>query len=181
MGNFPALPGLYKILFLYLEPASTITPAFLTWFYPGAAWFHHQLIPSSDPFPKILESRTAMLVWQLGNCYLLLGLLSSLVFRAVRDTLPGNPTAQERILGASLLAMAIADVFLTIIIFSIAATVIGLPSAVRYTPYTWNATTHGNISFVVVLLMFRIAWFLGIGRQTYYFGKPKNTNIQKNL
>jgi hypothetical protein len=42
--------------------------------------------------------------------YLLLGMLSSLVFRAIRDALPGNPAAQERILGASLLAMAIADV-----------------------------------------------------------------------
>jgi hypothetical protein len=41
--------------------------------------------------------------------YLLLGMLSSLVFRAIRDALPSNPAAQERILGASLLAMAIAD------------------------------------------------------------------------
>ncbi len=42
--------------------------------------------------------------------YLLLGMLSSLVFRAVRDALPDNPVAQERILGASLFAMAVADV-----------------------------------------------------------------------
>ena len=42
--------------------------------------------------------------------YLLLGMLSSLVFRAIRDALPGNPAAQERILAASLLALAIADV-----------------------------------------------------------------------
>ena len=42
--------------------------------------------------------------------YMLLGLLSSFVFRAVRDALPDNPAAQERILGASFLAMAIADV-----------------------------------------------------------------------
>jgi hypothetical protein len=42
--------------------------------------------------------------------YLLLGMLSSLVFRAIRDALPGNPAAQERIIGASLLAMALADV-----------------------------------------------------------------------
>lgn len=41
---------------------------------------------------------------------MLLGLLSSIVFRAVRDTLPNDPAAQERILGASLLALAIADV-----------------------------------------------------------------------
>lgn len=37
-------------------------------------------------------------------------MLSSLVFRAVRDALPGNPAAQERIIGASLFAMAVADV-----------------------------------------------------------------------
>lgn len=37
-------------------------------------------------------------------------MLSSLVFRAVRNALPGNPEAQERIIGASLFAMAVADV-----------------------------------------------------------------------
>ena len=42
--------------------------------------------------------------------YLLLGMLSSLVFRAARDALPDNPAAQERIIGASLFAMAVADV-----------------------------------------------------------------------
>jgi len=42
--------------------------------------------------------------------FFLLGLLSSLVFRAVRDTLPNNPAGQERLIGASLLALAIADV-----------------------------------------------------------------------
>ena len=42
--------------------------------------------------------------------YFLLGLVSSLVFRAVRDTLPNDPRAQERILGASFLALGIADV-----------------------------------------------------------------------
>lgn len=67
-----------------------------------------------------------MAVLQMGNCeqstpllsdaeidfigYFLLGLISSLVFRAVRDTLPNNPMAQERILGASFLALGIADV-----------------------------------------------------------------------
>ena len=34
------------------------------------------------------------------------------MFRAVRDTLPNNPTAQERILGASFTALALADVSL---------------------------------------------------------------------
>ena len=75
-----------------------------------------------------------MAMWQLTNCryiehefvaecdntllltvlfilgYFLLGLSSSLVFRAVRDALPNNAIAQERILGASLLVLGIGDV-----------------------------------------------------------------------
>ena len=43
-------------------------------------------------------------------------MLSSLVFRAVRDALPGNPIAQERIIGASLFAMGVADVSSTSIL-----------------------------------------------------------------
>lgn len=42
--------------------------------------------------------------------YMLLGLLESLGFRAVKDALPDNPKAQERIIGASLFSMAVADV-----------------------------------------------------------------------
>jgi len=41
---------------------------------------------------------------------MLLGLISSIVFRAVRDTLRNDPVAQERIIGAALTALAIADV-----------------------------------------------------------------------
>lgn len=102
-------------------------PTFMAWAVPGAAWFHHELIPSASSVPLALDPRTTMAIWQLGNCmfplsplwhflsqcfrgYMLLGLLSSFVFRAVRDALPNNPAAQERILGASFLAMAIADV-----------------------------------------------------------------------
>lgn len=44
--------------------------------------------------------------------YLLLGLISSLVFRAIRDALPNDRVAQERIVGASLTALALADVSL---------------------------------------------------------------------
>ncbi|KAF8270974.1 hypothetical protein EI94DRAFT_1569512 [Lactarius quietus] len=170
MSDFPALPGVYKGLFLYIEPASTILPAVLIWFTPGAAWFHHELIPAPGESPDSLEARTRMAIWQLGNCYLLLGMLSSFVFRAIRDALPGNPIGQERILGASLLAMAIADT-LTSACFSIIASFIGLPDSLKYRPDLWNPTTHGNISFVIILLLFRVAWFLGIGRTRYYFGQ----------
>jgi hypothetical protein len=43
--------------------------------------------------------------------YFLLSLMSSLVFRAVRDSVP-NPVSQERLVGAVLKVLAIADVSL---------------------------------------------------------------------
>jgi len=167
MSDFPALPGFYKLTYLYIEPASTILPSVLAWFFPGAEWFHHGLIPSAAPSPPagFLDARTRMAIWQLGNCYLLLGLISSFVFRAVRDALPNNPTAQERILGASFTALALADV--THIIWSW----VGLPDDLKYNPLAWNSMTHGNISFVIVLLSGRLAWFMGIGRTRYYYGQ----------
>lgn len=42
--------------------------------------------------------------------YLLLGMLEGFGLRAIRDVLPGNPIAQERLAGTILTAMAIADV-----------------------------------------------------------------------
>ncbi|KAH9981835.1 hypothetical protein BJV74DRAFT_853170 [Russula compacta] len=171
--DFPALPGVYKTLFLYIEPVSTILPAILIWFTPGAAWFHHELIPAPQESFTSIDARTHMAIWQLGNCYLLLGMLSSLVFRAIRDALPGNPAAQERILGASLLAMATADAT------HIAASFIGLPDSLKYHPELWNPMTHGNISFVIVLLFVRVAWFLGVGRTRYYFGQRSSLSRTK--
>ncbi|GJJ13873.1 hypothetical protein Clacol_008130 [Clathrus columnatus] len=88
---------------------STISPAFLAWIFPGPLWFHSELIPLPNALTS-LDERTKMAIWQLGNCYFLLGLISSLVFRAVRDALPNNPVAQEKIVQATLTALAIADV-----------------------------------------------------------------------
>lgn len=146
----------------------------MTHIYPGPAWFHYQLIPSDAPIPTSLDPRSTMAIWQLGNCYMLLSMLSSFVFRAVRDAIPENPAEQERILGASLFAMAVADVT------HIIATFVGLPDELRYSPHLWNSMTHGNITTVVVLLAGRIAWFMGIGRKRYYFGQPKYSKSAKS-
>ena len=44
---------------------------------------------------------------------------------------------------------------LTTVVSSIAVSFVGLPDALRYHPELWNPATHGNISFVIVLLLFR--------------------------
>lgn len=42
----------------------------MAWVFPGAEWFHHELIPSKDSaLPAgFLDPRTSMAIWQLGNC-----------------------------------------------------------------------------------------------------------------
>jgi hypothetical protein len=105
--------------------------------------------------------------------YMLLGLISSLVFRAIRDALPHDPVSQERIMGACFTALAFADVT------HIVATLICLPEGLKYSPGKWNPMTHGNISFVVVLFLLRMAWFFGIGRTRYYYGQQSKPDQAK--
>jgi hypothetical protein len=64
---FPVLEGYYRILFLYVEPATMLFPAFLLWFFPGALWFHNELIPGVEPATS-LDPRAKMAIWQLANC-----------------------------------------------------------------------------------------------------------------
>ncbi|KAG7090716.1 hypothetical protein E1B28_009809 [Marasmius oreades] len=174
MSDFAALPGFYKLLFLYLEPASTAIPGLMILIYPGSTWFHHQLIPSStDPLPKgFLDDRTNMAIWQLAGCYFLLGMISSFVFRAVRSALKHDSKSQERVVGSLLLPLAIADVI------HISSSFIGLPPDLRLNVQEWNGTTHGNITITTFLFIARVAWFLGIGRPRYYFGQ-NSTAVKK--
>jgi len=44
--------------------------------------------------------------------YLALGLMMTILFRVVQNTLPKNPAAQEAIIGAALAVLAFADVSL---------------------------------------------------------------------
>ncbi|KAL9716034.1 hypothetical protein Ac2012v2_000478 [Leucoagaricus gongylophorus] len=163
--SFLALPGLYRLVFLHLEPILTIVPILSVWGYPGVNWFYQEQIPSSTLTSGPVDDRTRIIVAQLTNCYLLLGLLSSIVFREVRNTLPNNPAGQERLIGASLLALAIADITQLVTylylyhlpkstvthVCSVLATFIGLPAQLRYAPRDWNGMLHGNITITLLL------------------------------
>ncbi|KAH9062240.1 hypothetical protein EDB87DRAFT_329936 [Lactarius vividus] len=92
-----------------------------------------------------------------------LGLSSLFVFATIRDALPGNPVAQEHILGAFLSVMAVADVT------NIVASFIGIPGPLKYRPDLWNpAISLYNMTC-------RVAWFSGIGHKRYYFGQRSNS------
>lgn len=64
---FPALEGFYQFMYLYFEPISTIIPAFIIWLYPGAAWFHGELVPGPKASTS-LDPRSLMAIWQLSSC-----------------------------------------------------------------------------------------------------------------
>ncbi|KAJ3510384.1 hypothetical protein NLJ89_g4705 [Agrocybe chaxingu] len=168
MTRFDALPGYYKFIFLYLEPLSEIGP-FIMSVKSGPAWFYNELVPPTGPPPVYLDPRTEIAIWQLTICYILLFLIATLGFRAIRDTLPDNPAGQERLVGIILFSLAIADITHMFLTFR------SLPPDIKYQPHLWNTTTHGNLTFVGTLHVSRLAWFSGVGRKRYYFGQPSAT------
>ncbi|KAB5594315.1 hypothetical protein CTheo_2245 [Ceratobasidium theobromae] len=159
-SKFNAFPGLYGLIFLTLEPLSTLIPAFATVLIPGgAAWFYNEQVPGGA-IQSLDVPHTKMLLGQLVNAYAVIGMVSAFGFRAVQKALPKNPAAQERIIGASLSVLATAD------ITHIIATAVALPWDILLSPGTWNGAVHGNIVGSAVFFFLRMAWFAGIGRQT---------------
>ncbi|KAG7450765.1 uncharacterized protein BT62DRAFT_1072790 [Guyanagaster necrorhizus] len=192
--DFPALTGFYKFLFLYLEPSqfqlslrslhlltdhlevSTMIPAAMILTFPGAAWFYHELIPTPTSEPlQSLDARSKLAVWQLGNCYLLLGMISTVVFRTIRNAVPKDPQLQERLVGSLLFCLAVAD------LSHIFTSFLGIGDGLRYSPAAWNATTHGNITFTMFLFLVRASWFLGVRRQRFYYGGLGNNTNKKQI
>jgi hypothetical protein len=67
MKLYNALPGLYGLIFLNLEPLSTLIPAVATAFVPGgAAWFYNEQVPGGT-FQAVEGPHTKMVLGQLVN------------------------------------------------------------------------------------------------------------------
>lgn len=50
MNQYDALPGLYGIVFLTMEPMALLLPGLLTALVPGGGtWFYNQLVPGGPP------------------------------------------------------------------------------------------------------------------------------------
>jgi hypothetical protein len=72
--RFNAFPGLYGLIFLNLEPASTLIPAIATALVPGgAAWFYNEQVPGGS-FQSVEGPHTKMALGQLvnGDCHFIL-------------------------------------------------------------------------------------------------------------
>lgn len=152
--------GFYWFFFGVLEPAAALAGAGIAFVTPSS--FYHDLVPAPGTKPLRINHRAQLAIWQLGNCYFLLSLISFYLCHVIPKALPRNPVAQERIWGSLLTVLAIADVT------HVLSTLVALPTQIVLSPSKWNGVTHGNITVTTILFCVRMAWFAGVFRTSYY-------------
>lgn len=142
----PAISQLYSYFFLYIEPVSTIIGAYFAHFLPSTYLLLTN--PNSAPSPDAsLPITTTVTLSQLANLYLLFALNEGLVLRATNDL---------RVWRTLLFGLLVAD-------FGHLYSVKDLGHATYWQFWTWNAMGWGNVGFVYMGAMTRIAFLLGLG------------------
>ncbi|QDS73773.1 hypothetical protein FKW77_005346 [Venturia effusa] len=142
----PAIPPFYTLFFLYLEPISTILGAYYAHFLPSTYLLLTN--PDSAPGPDAtLPITTTVTLSQLANLYLLFALNEGLVLRATGDL---------RVWRTLLFGLLVADLGH---LYSVKD--LGHPTYWRF--WTWNPMGWGNVGFVYLGAMTRIAFLLGFG------------------
>ncbi|KAF2729198.1 hypothetical protein EJ04DRAFT_516126 [Polyplosphaeria fusca] len=139
------IPAPYNLVFLYLEPASTLA---------GAVWAHFRQAEylelthaASAPPAQLIPTSTSIVLTQLANLYLLLCVNEALVLRA---------TADVSVWKTFLLGLLLAD-------FGHLASVRLVGSWVYWQVWKWNAIDWGNVGVVYVLAVVRICFLAGVG------------------
>ena len=139
------LPLLYTTFFLTIEPLSTLLGAYFAYFHPHR---YLTLTTPSVPPSALLPPSTAIVLQQLANLYLLLSLLSSLLLRTTAD-------------------LAVWRVFLFALLVADVGHVWSVREAVGWEGYWkvwgWNAMDWGNLGFVYVAAVLRVAFLMGVG------------------
>jgi hypothetical protein len=140
-----ALP--YCLVFLYAEPVSIFTGA--VYAHLLQATYLDLTHAASAPGPSVPIS-TRIVLSQLANLYLGLGLLEALVLRATSDL---------KVWRVFLAILLLADVGH---LYSVAP--VGV--AIYWEYWRWNAIDWGNLGFVYFLAVTRTLFLLGVGAQS---------------
>jgi hypothetical protein len=151
-----SVPALYRLVFLWIEPVSIFTGAVYAHFLqPTYLTLTHA---ASAPGSSVPVS-TSIVMTQLANLYLGLGLLEASVLRA---------TAELRVWRTFLAILLLAD-------FGHLYSVLPVGVSIYWEYWRWNAIHWGNVAFVYFLAITRILLLLGVGFKPAHIAKTKRT------
>jgi hypothetical protein len=150
-----ALP--YRLVFLYAEPVSIFTGAVYAHLFQ--ATYLDLTHAASAPGPSVPIS-TSIVMSQLANLYLGLGLLEAFVLRATSDL---------KVWRVFLAILLLADVGH---LYSVAP----VGAQIYWQYWRWNAIDWGNLPFVYFLAITRTLFLLGVGSQTQSNVEVKRTD-----
>jgi hypothetical protein len=139
-----AIPSFYRLVFLWIEPVSIFTGAVYAHFLQST---YLQLTHGSSAPGSSVPVSTSIVMSQLANLYLGLGLLEALVLRA---------TSELKVWRTFLLILLVADIGH---LYSVAP--VGVTVYWEY--WHWNSIDWGNVGFVYFLAITRSLFLLNIG------------------
>ena len=150
-----AIPGLYRLVFLYIEPLSTLV---------GAVYAQYQQLlylqlTHAASAPQTVPAGTSIVLTQLANLYLLLCINEALVLRSTTDL---------KVWTTFLFGLLVADVGH---LYSVRT----VGSWVFWKFWAWNAIDVGNVPFVYLLALVRILFFARVG-----FARPAAATSRKS-
>lgn len=147
--SIPAVPALYKLFFIYIEPISALAGAYYAAFQPTDYLRDLSLVSSTSTSTpsEPLSTQMTMTLLQLANLYLLFALNEHLVLSS------SPPLKTWRRL---LLVLLIAD-------FGHLATMVPLGLGVFWRVWEWNAMVWGSVGFVYLGATMRMCFLAGVG------------------
>jgi hypothetical protein len=148
-----AIPLLYRLFFLYIEPIATAVGAYYASLDQQS--YMHLTLPSTQAIP--VSPRESIVLYQLANLYFVFALNEALVLRATSDV---------RVWKVFLFGLLLAD-------FGHLASCAGVGLEVYYRFWTWNSMYWGNLGFVYVGAATRSCFLMGVG-----FAGPRKAAVK---
>jgi len=159
----PAIPSLYRLFFLYVEPLATLVGAYYAWFLPKT--YLELTHEASAPGILGLPISTNVVLRQLANLYLAFVLNEALVLRSTNDL---------KVWRTLLFGLLVAD-------FGHLYSCSLLGSDYYYDIRTWNSIAYGNILFVYCGATLRACFLLGVGLGASKKAKTKAKKVLKSV
>jgi hypothetical protein len=147
------IPLLYRLVFLYIEPISTLLGAFYAQYRQS---LYLQLTHAASA-PPLLPTGTSVVLTQLANLYFLLCINEALVLRSTTDL---------KVWKTFLFGLLVAD-------FGHLFSVRLVGSWVYWQFWEWNSMDLGNVPFVYFLAVVRIFFLAGVGIGSVEAGRTK--------